>query len=97
MKTYKHWSAMRQTRGVPPQSGDVFSGMPQSGDVLVEMKVSQNTFWRKMNRHCTLGGKKPVPQSGDFSKPAKNFFEILLLAKNEYLSRFSHTAHPLGL
>jgi hypothetical protein len=59
MKTYKHWSAMRQTRGVPPQSGDVFGGMPHSGDVLVEMKVSQNTFWRKMNRHCTLGGKKP--------------------------------------
>jgi hypothetical protein len=49
--------------------------MPQSGDVLEEMKVSQNTFWRKMNRHCTLGGQEaPVPQSGDFSKPAKKFF-----------------------
>jgi hypothetical protein len=24
IKTYKHWSIMRQTRGVPPQSGDVF-------------------------------------------------------------------------
>jgi hypothetical protein len=41
--------------------------------------------------------RSPVPQSGDFSKPAKKFFEILLLAKNEYLSRFSHTAHPLPL
>jgi hypothetical protein len=66
---------MRRTRGVPPQSGDVFGGMPQSGDVLEEMKVTQNTFWRKMNRYCTLGGQEaPVPQSGDFSKSAKKFF-----------------------
>src|SRR6266404_3290973 len=54
MKTNKHWPIMRRTRGVPPQSGDVFGGMPQSGDVLEEMKVTQNTFWRKMNIYCAL-------------------------------------------
>jgi hypothetical protein len=59
--------------------------MPQSGNVLEQMKVIQNTFWRKMNRHCPLGGQEaPVPQSGDFSKPTKKPFEILLSAKNEY-------------
>jgi hypothetical protein len=58
----------------------------QSGDVLEQMKVSQNTLWRKINRHWLYEAQEQpgACNLATFLSRTKRFFQIPLLAKNEY-------------